>query len=319
MFLRACARLVAGVFFLAWLGGCATPQTQTLLKSQNARQLPQRVELTKVPFHAQETHQCGPASLAMALNAGGVQVTPLALSNEVYLPGREGSLQVEMLAATRRHGMLAYELAPRLDDLLAETAGGMPVLVLQNLALGWYPVWHYAVVVGYDLKREEIILRSGLEKRQVLPFATFERTWARADHWAMVAVPPGRLPRTATEPPYAAAAVALEKSGQPKAAEAAYDAALRRWPANLAARIGLGNLAYAAGDLKRAERNYLQATLDHPKSAIAFNNLAQTLADQRRYVEALAAANQAVSLGGPDLAAARETQEQIQRKMSRKK
>jgi hypothetical protein len=67
--------------------------------------------------------------------------------------------------------------------------------------------------------------------------------------------------------------------------------------------------------VKRAERHYLQATLDHPKSAIAFNNLAQTLADQRRYVEALAAANRAVSLGGPDLTAARETQEQIQKKM----
>lgn len=312
--LRACARLIAGVFFLIWLGGCATPQTQALLRAPS-KQLPQRVELAKVPFYPQETHQCGPASLAMALNAGGANVAPQDLVPQVYLPGREGSLQVEMLAAARCNGMLAYELAPNLEDLLAEAADGSPVIVLQNLALSWYPVWHYAVVVGYDLKREEIILRSGLERRQVLPFTTFERTWERAGYWAMVALPPGRLPSTATEAAYVSAAVALEKAGTPESAEAAYEAALKRWPRNLAARIGLGNAAYALGDLKRAEKSYRQATLDHPDSAIAFNNLAQALADQKRYPEALAAANQAVSLGGPEQAAARETREQIKQKM----
>lgn len=313
MSLQPCARLAAGVFFLAWLGGCATPQTQALLKTSSG--LPQRVELSKVPFHPQETHQCGPASLAMALGAGGVKVTPQELAPQVYLPGREGSLQVEMLAATRRNGLFAYELAPRLDDLLAEVAAGSPVVVLQNLALSWYPVWHYAVVVGYDLERAEIILRSGPERRQALPLTTFEHTWERAGYWAMLALPPGRVPRTATEAAYVSAAVALEKAGRPKNAEAAYEAALRRWPRNLAARIGMGNAAYAQGDAKRAEKAYRQATLEHPDSSIAFNNLAQTLADQKRYPEALASAKQAVSLGGPEQAAARDTLEQIRRKM----
>jgi hypothetical protein len=49
MLFRAHARLTAGVFFLIWLGGCATPQTQSLLKT-SSRQLPQQVELSKVPF-----------------------------------------------------------------------------------------------------------------------------------------------------------------------------------------------------------------------------------------------------------------------------
>lgn len=317
MFLRACARLIAGVFFLIWLGGCATPQTRALLQA-NSRELPQRIELSKVPFYPQETHQCGPASLAMLLNAAGAPVTPQDLTAQVYLPGREGSLQVEMLAAARRNGLFAYELAPKLDDLLAEIAAGSPVIVLQNLALSWYPVWHYAVVVGYDLKREEIILRSGLERRQVLPFTTFEHTWERAGYWAMLALPPGRMPRTATEAGYIPAAMALEKAAEsPKSAAAAYEAALKRWPRNLTARIGLGNAAYALGDLKRAEQAYRQATLDHPESAIAFNNFAQTLADQKRYAEALAAANRAVRLGGPEQAVARGTLAQIKKKMRR--
>lgn len=314
MLLRACARLAAGVFFLVWLGGCATPQTQALLKSRSG-QLPQQVELSKVPFYPQETHQCGPASLAMAFDAGGAKVTPQELVPQVYLPGREGSLQVEMLAATRRNGLFAYELAPKMDDLLVEVAAGSPVIVLQNLALSWYPVWHYAVVVGYDLQREEIILRSGLERRQALPLKTFEHTWERAGYWAMLALPPGRVPRTATEAAYVSAAVALEKVGRTKSAEAAYESALRHWPRNLAARIGMGNTAYALGDVKRAEKAYRQATLDHPDSPIAFNNLAQTLSDQKRYPEALTSAKQAVRLGGPEQAAARDTLEQIKKKM----
>lgn len=309
------ARL-AGVFLLIWLSGCATPQTQALLEKRSG-QLPQQVELVEVPFYPQETHQCGPASLAMALNAGGAKVTPQDLIPQVYLPGREGSLQVEMLAATRRNGLFAYELAPKLDDLLAEVAAGSPVVVLQNLALSWYPVWHYAVVVGYDLQRAEIILRSGLEQRQVLPLTTFEHTWERGGYWAMLALPPGSVPRTATEVSYMSAAVALEMTGRPDSAGAAYESALRRWPGNLTARIGMGNAAYAQGDVMRAETAYRQATLDHPDSAIAYNNLAQTLADQQRYPEALAAANQAVSLGGPELAAALGTLEEIKQEMQK--
>ncbi|MDD2915200.1 MAG: PA2778 family cysteine peptidase [Gallionella sp.] len=295
---------------LIWLCGCATPQTQALLTSHSAQLLPQ-VELGEIPFYPQEIHQCGPASLAMALNAGGAKVTPQDLTPQLYLPGRDGSLQVEMLAATRRNGLLAYELAPQLDDLLVEVAAGSPVVVLQNLALSWYPLWHYAVVVGYDLKRGEIILRSGLEQRQVLPLTTFEHTWERAGYWAMLALPPGQVPRTATEAGYVAAAVALEKFIPSEKAEAAYAAALERWPRNLTARIGTGNAAYAQGNVLRAEKSYQQATLDHPDSPIAFNNLAQTLADQQRYPEALAAANRAVSLGGTEQAAAQDTLEQI--------
>lgn len=304
----------AGAFLLIWLGGCATPQMQALLKAP-PEHLPQQVELSEVPFYPQEAHQCGPASLAMALNAGGARMTPQDLVSQVYLPGREGSLQVEMLAATRRNGLFAYELAPKLGDVLAEVATGSPVIVLQNLALNWYPVWHYAVVVGYDLQHEQIILRSGLERRQVLPFTTFERTWERAGHWAMLALPPGMVPRTATEAAYISAAIALEKAGWPKNAEAAYESALLHWPRNLTARIGMGNAAYAQGNTQRAETAYRQATLSHPDSSIAFNNLAQALADQQRYSEALVSANQAVNLGGVEQAAAMDTLEQIKKKM----
>ncbi|MDZ4200834.1 MAG: PA2778 family cysteine peptidase [Gallionella sp.] len=300
------ARLIAGVFISFWLGGCATPQTQNILIA-NSTKLPPTTELGEVVFHPQELHQCGPAALATVLDAGGARVAPQDLIPQVYLSEREGSLQVEMLVATRRNGLFAYQLAPQLQDLLAEVASGTPVLVLQNLALSWYPSWHYAVVIGYDLPRAQIILRSGLEKRQVLPLTTFEHTWKRSGYWAMLALPPGNMPLTANEADYVSAAVAFEKNGRPDSAERVYAAALNLWPKNLSARIGMGNSLYAQGEFKRAEITYRQATLDHPESAIAFNNLAQALADQQLYPEALVAANLAVSLDGTEQAAANDT------------
>ena len=60
----------------------------TALRDQPPPDLPQRAELKEVPFHAQEEYHCGPAALAMVLNAAGVGATPVALVEQVYLPGR---------------------------------------------------------------------------------------------------------------------------------------------------------------------------------------------------------------------------------------
>jgi tetratricopeptide (TPR) repeat protein len=299
---RGVATAAAGLAFAAavLLAGCATPQATALLASPPAS-LPPRVELDAVPFHPQEDYQCGPAALATALGHAGFAVTPEALVPQVYLPARKGSLQAEMLAAARRQGLAAYQLSPQLEDVLREVAAGTPVIVLQNLGFGFRPVWHYAVVVGYDLSSEEIILRSGTTRRLTLAVSAFERSWAGGQHWAMLTLPPDRLPATASEERYLASATALERAA-PAAARRAYATALERWPDNLVARIGLGNAAYAARDLGAAEAAYREATRRHPQSADAWNNLAQALLELGRREEALAAARRAVEIGGPRLA-----------------
>jgi len=310
------ARYLASVFLL-FLAACATPpQTRQILGSPLAF-LPRHIELTEVPYFAQEAYQCGPSSLAMTLNAAGIGVTPETLKPELYLPDRHGSLQVEMLAAARRQGAVAYQLAPRMKDLMSEIANGTPVVVLQNLALSWYPVWHYAVAIGYDIDDAEIILRSGPEQRQLLPMRTFEYTWARSGYWAMVALPPGKIPVTADETSFLAAVSALEKIGDPERVQITYIAALKRWPGNLSAQIGIGNTAFRMHDLARAEVAFRQAVYDHPDSVAALNNLAQTLADQTQYGEALDTAQRAVSLGGPLTPTAQKTLADIERKMNK--
>ncbi len=108
------------------------PQTAALREALPA-DLPHTVELTQVPFFPQEEYQCGPAALATTLASFGVKVTPEQLVPQVYIPERKGSLQVEMLAAARRHGLVSYQIAPRFEDLLRELAAGHPVIVLQKL------------------------------------------------------------------------------------------------------------------------------------------------------------------------------------------
>ncbi len=312
--LKFCAHLRVGVFALLLSACASTPQTQVLLAG-SAHTLPRHAELENIPFIAQEDYQCGPAALAMTLSATGIDVKPQELTPQVYVPSRHGSLQVEMLVTARRHGAIAYQLAPRLEYALTEVANGNPVIVLQNLALNWYPVWHYAVVVGYDLDRAEILLRSGRDRQLALPMTTFEHTWRRSDFWAMVALPPNRTPATADEAVFLRAISAFEKNGLPEHAQTAYFAALQRWPHSLSAQIGAGNAAYRLHELARAETVFRQAVQDHPDAVAALNNLAQTLADQGRYDEALAFARRAVAPGGTLANIARETLAEIEGKL----
>ena len=254
--------------------------------------------LAEVPFFAQEDYECGPASLAMLLQAAGLHTTPEQLVAQVYLPGRKGSLQIEMMVAARRQGLPAYRLEPTLEAVLQEVAAGHPVLVFQNLSLPIYPIWHYAVVIGFDRSRGMLTLHSGRTERLEMTFSVFERTWARGEHWAMVALPVDKVPATAQAASFAGAIAALERSA-PQAARSAYSTALQRWPSDLVLLFGAGNTAYALGDLSAAAAAYAATAKAHPGAADAWNNLAQVLMEQGRKVEALKAINEALAIGGP--------------------
>jgi hypothetical protein len=317
---RQNARSIAGVFVFACallLSGCANLWPQTAqLREALPQGLPERVELTQVPFFPQSEYQCGPAALATALASFGVKVTPDDLVSQVYIPERKGSLQIEMLAAARRHGLVSYQLAPRFEDLLRELAAGTPVIVLQNL--GFKEGWHYAVAVGYDYDSGELILRSGVTERAVLPFTMHEFVWMRSGYWAMVAVPPDRIPATANEGRWLAAIAALERAGNVANARTAYTNFLKRWPDNVNAMVGLANAHHALGDLAQAERVLREAAHRDPNSVIVLNNLAQTLSDQGRNEEALPFIERAAAAGGPFAAAIEQTRETIRKRLERK-
>ena len=289
------------------IAGCAA--RGPVLAPATASAGPARVELEATPFFPQERYQCGPAALATVLSAAGVGVTADSLVPEVYIPGRAGSLQAELISATRRHDRVPYVLPQTLDALLATLDGGVPVLVLQKLGAGPFPGWHYAVVVGYDASTDHFVLRSGTERRKLMSAGYFLATWDRAERWALVALQPGKLPPAPDFARYMEAAAGLEAVGRLDAAAMAYEAAARAWPAESLPQVALANLAYARGDLAAAEQGFHAAVRLNPKDAAARNNRAEVLRAlgcptlARREIEVA----RALAAGGPLSATVEET------------
>jgi hypothetical protein len=309
-FLQAGNRMIAGLLFLTLplvLSGCSTLSTRSLPQPPN---VPSKALVAGVPFFAQDELQCGPASLAMALNWSGIVVQPSELTPEVFTPGLKGSLQSGLIGSARRHGRVAYPIAGS-EALLAEVAAGNPVIVLVNLAFSWYPKWHYGVVIGFDQGRDEVILHSGLIANEHLGSGVFLNIWQRSEYWGLLVLPPERLPATVEEEPWLEAVAGLERTGQWQGAAAGYGAALKRWPKSFAAWMGLGNSRYSLDNLAGSAEAFRRATRLQPKNGIPFNNLAQVLNKQGKRKEALAAAQRAVDLGGPLVDNFRHTLEEI--------
>lgn len=302
------SRCLPAILILLWLAACAAPQTARLVEAPGA--LPRQAEAAGVPFFPQQAYYCGPAALAMTLAWSGLAETPESIAPQVYTPGREGTLAPDVVAAARRKGRLAVQVR-ELDTLLAEIAAGNPVVVFQNLALDWWPQWHFAVAIGYDLDRRVLVLHSGTTERLETPLDAFERTWERSGYWALLTLPPDRLPASGQPGPVLIGAAGLEEARQHAAAATAYRTILQRWPEEPAAWLGRGNALFALERFVAAEAAFRAAIALRPEAPAAWNNLAYALSRQGRRDEAIAAARTAVELGGDDAAVYRDTLEEI--------
>jgi len=255
-----------------WLAGCSSAPPTPLAEPRAPSRL-----IGEVPFFAQTTDQCGPAALASVLRFRGAETSPETLRRQIYLPERGGSLQLELIAATRSHGLLPQRLPPNLDALLQEISAGNPVLVLQNLAFDWLPRWHYAVVIGYDADNDEIILHSGERAQLRRPAWLFERTWARAEHWALVITRPEQPAATATPEQQLRTALALEEVGQRQAAALSYRALTEQHPAFVHGWSALANLLVATDQPQDALSAYQRALQLDSRQPLLWNNQAFAL------------------------------------------
>ena len=290
MFSYKSANVLLGTFILAMLSACAsTPQTTQILQTPPAQIRP-KVDLEQVAFYPQQKYQCGPAALATVLDYQGISANIDDLTSKVYIPERKGSLQLEMIATARSHGLLSYKINPDLGALLKEIDAGNPVLVFQNLSLDFWPQWHYAVAVGYDLNKSELILHSGTIRHYKISFSTFERTWQRAKYWAYVFVAAGKIPFTATPLNYTKACKDLQQSGFPAAALKAFREGLKRWPDSSIVLMAAGNAEYAAGHFDQAVTAFQRELKLRAFNANAWNNLAYSLSAKSCSVAALEAA-----------------------------
>lgn len=273
--------------------------------------LPERApatELTGVPFFPDTAYFCGPAALATTLSWSGVEATPEGLAGRLIVPEREGTLQPEMLATARSHGRLAYVIPGDLESLTRELLAGQPVIVLQNLALDWWPYWHYAVVVGIEPASGYVVLRSGDRRRHRISAGRFARTWARGERWAVVTPPPGVLPATAEPGPLFQALAALEDSAEPAAALPYWQAAGSRWPGSGLLALGHANALHAEGRTAAARDVLARAAAearDHRGDLL--NNLALLESELGNLGAAERAARRAVAHGGGRLETYRRT------------
>lgn len=293
------ARLCLVVLLSILISGCSSLGIRPKLPAF-PQDIPRQVELVETPFFPQQKNHCGPAALATLLQHRGIDATPDGLAALTYLPGRKGSLQIELKATARQQGVVVYPLSGSLNDLLREISAGNPVLILQNQAFSWLPRWHYAVAVGYDLEQQHLILRSGAERRWLSDLSTFMNTWNRADNWALVTLPPDLLPATAKPVRYLQAVHDLEQTDQLGVAREAYRQAVEQWPDNATAWLALGNSAYASSDWAQSIEAFRKAVTLEAGNATAWNNLAYALKAAGSREEAILAIEQALSLDPDD-------------------
>ncbi|MDP3534900.1 MAG: PA2778 family cysteine peptidase [Halomonas sp.] len=289
------ARFAGVLLFALLLTACA--RSPVLLESTKANLTPQ-TELIQVPFYAQTEYQCGPATLAMVLNHQGVDASLEQLIPQVFLPGREGSVQPEMLATVRRYEQLAFPIRGTMDALLSHLEAGDPVVVMQNLALPAFPMWHYAVAIGYDLPNKTLILRSGEIERHTMSFSRFDATWARTERWGFVVSEPGKLPEGVTARNALEAISAFEEQHGSLASLSSWQAFAERYPNNPLGQFALGNALYAAEQPDAALRAFESATQLDPAMGAAWLNVALVRLRQEDTTSAHEALRQAAALEG---------------------
>ena len=257
--------------------------------------LEQRLELEDTPFFPQKEYQCGPASLAMLLGASGVMVFPDDLVSHIYRPGRKGSLQLELIAASRKFGRIPYVIDGNISALIEELQAGRPVLVLQNLGLNIFPAYHYAVVIG-AFPDNKIILRSGVDKRLVMDTEHFLATWNRSGSWGLVVLRPGELPEHPLPMNYLNAVSGFEAGGNLTQSTQAYQVALAVWPEDQTVMIALANNYLLRSKYHEAELLFRRLLRINPQHIAASNNLAETLFRQGCYHQALKQINKTAEL-----------------------
>lgn len=244
------------------------------------------VELFDTPFFPQLQYQCGPAALAMVLQASGLTIHPSDLTPRLYLPGKKGSLQLELVASIRYNQRIPYIIKPEITAIAAELLAGRPVLVLQNLGLKMLPIYHYAVVVGMQ-SSGQIVLRSGTTKRLIMNLDDFLISWKKAGNWAVIVLHPEELPTDVDVTRYIETLAGIEATGNAGLAESGYRTLLKHYPDQPTALFGLANTLFISKQFIEAAKIYHGLFSREPTHAAAANNLAETLAGLHCFRQAL--------------------------------
>lgn len=225
---KACYLTSFSLFLI--LTGCqSTPQTAQL-RQEGLASLPESHTIHTMPFFPQEQYYCGPTTLSEVFGYYGKNIFPDEIAPKLFIPNKEGSLQLEMVTATRQYGLLPYTERGTLSSLLQFVKDDIPVVVFQNLSIQLLPQWHYAVVIGFDSEKGSVTLHTGVTPNHEMSLELFERTWGRGNYWYLAPVPPGVTSSEMTPFTYVSAAYGMLKVGDQEQALAFLETATNQWP-----------------------------------------------------------------------------------------
>jgi tetratricopeptide (TPR) repeat protein len=288
--------LLSGLLLL--LAGCQTPPQTQLLLAQPPDIVQQHL-ITQVPFFPQQQFFCGPTTLSEVAGFYGLNKSPTTIAPSTFIPGREGTLQIEMVAATRQLGLVAYAERSSMQQLLSLVAENIPVIVLQNNSISWLPQWHYAVVIGYDLTTAEVILHTGVTANYRLNFSTFERTWQRGNYWMLAMLPSTKASAQLDPFVYTKACQDLLNTQQTATGIAALQTATQQWPDYWLPYFLLGNHYYATKPLDAA--NWFAKGLPYARQQVPYlNNYAMLLSNLGCHAKANAFMQSALQIAPND-------------------
>ncbi|MEW6002763.1 MAG: C39 family peptidase [Nitrospirota bacterium] len=140
--------------------------------------------IENVPFYPQETHQCGPASLAGALNYWGVKVIPEDIAEEIYSKAAKGTLNLDMVIYPQKKGLIAIQYRGSTEDLRKNIDSDNPIIVMVDYGYHLYQVNHFMVVVGYN--ELGVIVNSGKKKGEFLGEKDFLKAWEKTNFWTLL-------------------------------------------------------------------------------------------------------------------------------------
>jgi hypothetical protein len=200
-----------------------------------------------------------------------------------------------MVSSARQHDMLAYADQGDLLQLLSLISEDIPVIVLQNLGTTRYPLWHYALVFGYDLQAESVIVHTGRTERRIVPMDLFESTWRKGSYWLLAVLPPEKSSKYFNAFLYIKSAQDLMEVGKQDAAIRALESATYQWPDYWLSYFLLGN--HYLSDRPALALSWYKEGLDSgTKNPSYLNNYAYALIENDCNLQALDVIQEAISL-----------------------
>jgi ABC-type bacteriocin/lantibiotic exporter with double-glycine peptidase domain len=157
-----------------------------LISCITAKEIPESSHTRKIenlPFHPQESYQCGPASLAGVLNYWGVAVTPDEVARNIFSASAGGTLTIDMVLYARQKGLSAEQYKGSLDNLRQNIDSGLPIVVLVDLGGVLLQMNHFMVIVGYT--EFGILANSGKDHEKFIPEDDFLKSWEKTNFWTL--------------------------------------------------------------------------------------------------------------------------------------